>query len=104
MSAAASRYRAERMSSRNAIIVAAATVNAVAYVSRSSLSVMLVPMSAEFGWSHHELKGHLLSAFFYGATAAARHSPHLSPTPLPTPFLCRQHRRSGHNHGHNCPP
>eukprot|EP01052_Picozoa_sp_SAG31_P013234 SAG31_NODE_792_length_12047_cov_14.428607_7_plen_316_part_00 len=65
-SEAANRYKAERMSSRNAIIMAAFTVNAIAYVSRSSLSVMLVPMSAEFGWAHHEVKGHLLSAFFYG--------------------------------------
>ena len=64
--AAATRYRAERMSSRNAIIVAASTANAVAYISRSSLSVMLAPMAAEFGWAHHEIKGHLLSAFFYG--------------------------------------
>jgi|EP01047_Picozoa_sp_COSAG01_P016211 hypothetical protein len=50
------RFRAERQSSPNAIMVACATVVVVAYISRASLSVMIVSMSEEYGWTRDEVR------------------------------------------------
>ena len=60
-----SERRAERLSSNNAIIVACGAATTVGYLVRSMLSVVILEMSREHGWSH-QAEGAILSAFFYG--------------------------------------
>ena len=61
----AARYRLERQSSSNAVLVACASATTLAYMSRSAISVMVVSMSAELGWSRDD-EAYVLSAFYYG--------------------------------------